>query len=284
MVDVDKIRYSQNTASDKFRNGSSIYTLIDELKDGKKSTTEVPAIEVAFYHGTYISKNNRRLFCFKTAGIKSVGVRIVPLSAISDGQLSAGHLGDVAGQVIIIVSREENSKHVQGARNSSRKETQAIKHIYLGAIEDGEESEKQTAGEETEEMKKQDPPVVVPADFPRTSPRNSETGAIEPDQIYDDECEMKSREQSTLKENLEKAPYDPHEHFICPISLDIMKDPVVASDGQTYERVEIQMWLEKSSISPKTGLELPSKVLYPNVMAKALIGDWRRSLGTFVNM
>ena len=31
--------------------------------------------------------------------------------------------------------------------------------------------------------------------------------------------------------------------FICPITGDIMKDPVIGSDGHTYERSAIEQWL-----------------------------------------
>ena len=31
--------------------------------------------------------------------------------------------------------------------------------------------------------------------------------------------------------------------YICPISGDIMKDPVVDPEGNTYERKEIEEWL-----------------------------------------
>ena len=38
----------------------------------------------------------------------------------------------------------------------------------------------------------------------------------------------------------------------CPISHDIMLDPVSAADGHSYERREITAWLAKHSSSPLT--------------------------------
>eukprot|EP00479_Gromia_sphaerica_P010404 TRINITY_DN4770_c0_g1_i1.p1 TRINITY_DN4770_c0_g1~~TRINITY_DN4770_c0_g1_i1.p1 ORF type:complete len:118 (-),score=11.54 TRINITY_DN4770_c0_g1_i1:77-430(-) len=35
-------------------------------------------------------------------------------------------------------------------------------------------------------------------------------------------------------------------HFICPITHEIMKTPVVLSDGHTYEATAIERWLSKS--------------------------------------
>ena len=53
--------------------------------------------------------------------------------------------------------------------------------------------------------------------------------------------------------------------FNCPISFAPMKDPVVASDGHSYERAEIERWLRGSDRSPITGLPLESTALFPNV-------------------
>ena len=39
-------------------------------------------------------------------------------------------------------------------------------------------------------------------------------------------------------------------HFICPISQCIMKNPVIASDGNTYEESQIKQWMERSNESP----------------------------------
>jgi hypothetical protein len=36
----------------------------------------------------------------------------------------------------------------------------------------------------------------------------------------------------------------------CPISGSVMKDPVLAPDGYTYDRVSISEWLNTKSTSP----------------------------------
>uniref|UniRef100_A0A0E0D2A1 RING-type E3 ubiquitin transferase n=1 Tax=Oryza meridionalis TaxID=40149 RepID=A0A0E0D2A1_9ORYZ len=53
--------------------------------------------------------------------------------------------------------------------------------------------------------------------------------------------------------------------FICPISLEIMKDPQMASDGFTYEAEAIRSWFDRGNIrSPMTNLVLPNLTLIPN--------------------
>lgn len=38
--------------------------------------------------------------------------------------------------------------------------------------------------------------------------------------------------------------------YICPIGLEEMKDPVVASDGHSYDRHNIEKWSQHSKVSP----------------------------------
>lgn len=62
------------------------------------------------------------------------------------------------------------------------------------------------------------------------------------------------------------------EDFRCPISLELMTDPVTVSTGQTYDRVSIQKWLKSGNfVCPKTGEKLRSTELVPNTSLKKLI-------------
>ncbi|XP_051118045.1 U-box domain-containing protein 15 [Andrographis paniculata] len=86
--------------------------------------------------------------------------------------------------------------------------------------------------------------------------------------------------------------------FLCPITMEIMTDPVIVATGQTYERDNIEKWLasdrrtcpktgkvlERDSIEewlasdrrtcPKTGKVLEHVLLTPNVALKNLIVQW----------
>ena len=50
----------------------------------------------------------------------------------------------------------------------------------------------------------------------------------------------------------------------CPITMEIMMDPVVAADGHTYEREPMLKWLKNSCRSPVTNQALPNKTLITN--------------------
>ncbi|KAI3456111.1 hypothetical protein Pfo_012774 [Paulownia fortunei] len=63
--------------------------------------------------------------------------------------------------------------------------------------------------------------------------------------------------------------------FCCPISLDLMQDPVIVSTGQTYDRASITRWMEEGHCTcPKTGQMLVHTRLVPNRALRNLILQW----------
>ncbi|CAA2953871.1 U-box domain-containing 17 [Olea europaea subsp. europaea] len=63
--------------------------------------------------------------------------------------------------------------------------------------------------------------------------------------------------------------------FCCPISLDLMRDPVILSTGQTYDRVSISRWMDEGhGTCPKTGQMLVHSLLVPNRALRNLIMQW----------
>jgi len=61
------------------------------------------------------------------------------------------------------------------------------------------------------------------------------------------------------------------EEYYCPISHCIMFNPVMAVDGNTYEREEIETWLKTHDTSPLQNNILPNKQLTPNKSLKRMI-------------
>ena len=59
--------------------------------------------------------------------------------------------------------------------------------------------------------------------------------------------------------------------YICPITAEIMTDPVTTLDGFTYEREAITEWLRTKDTSPTTGATLESKKLIPNHSLRSII-------------
>ncbi|KAF8408405.1 hypothetical protein HHK36_007556 [Tetracentron sinense] len=67
----------------------------------------------------------------------------------------------------------------------------------------------------------------------------------------------------------------PPEELRCPISLQLMYDPVIISSGQTYERICIEKWFNDGhSTCPKTQQQLSHLCLTPNYCVKGLVASW----------
>ncbi|KVH92441.1 Armadillo [Cynara cardunculus var. scolymus] len=66
--------------------------------------------------------------------------------------------------------------------------------------------------------------------------------------------------------------------FCCPLSLELMTDPVIVASGQTYERAYIHNWIDLGlTVCPKTMQTLGHTNLIPNYTVKALIANWCES-------
>ncbi|KAE8662769.1 U-box domain-containing protein 16 [Hibiscus syriacus] len=65
--------------------------------------------------------------------------------------------------------------------------------------------------------------------------------------------------------------------LLCPVSLELMRDPVVVASGQTYDRESINQWIESGhNTCPKTGQTLAHTNLIPNRALMNLIATWCR--------
>ncbi|EOD27237.1 hypothetical protein EMIHUDRAFT_64467, partial [Emiliania huxleyi CCMP1516] len=67
---------------------------------------------------------------------------------------------------------------------------------------------------------------------------------------------------------------EPPADFICPITTEVMRNPVMAADGHAYERSAIERWLATKSTSPMTGEELQHTCLADHHMLRRMIREW----------
>ncbi|CAH8355387.1 unnamed protein product [Eruca vesicaria subsp. sativa] len=85
-----------------------------------------------------------------------------------------------------------------------------------------------------------------------------------------DKMVTKSSDESKKSDKL-TIPVD----FLCPVSLELMKDPVIVATGQTYERAYIQRWIDCGNLTcPKTQQKLENFTLTPNYVLRSLISRW----------
>ncbi|CAG7882193.1 unnamed protein product [Brassica rapa] len=90
---------------------------------------------------------------------------------------------------------------------------------------------------------------------------------------------MRKMAKSSSLEMLETAVSCPDE-FRCPLSNELMRDPVVLASGQTYDKLFIQRWLSSGNRTcPKTEQVLPHTALTPNVLIRDMISKWCKTVG-----
>ena len=65
------------------------------------------------------------------------------------------------------------------------------------------------------------------------------------------------------------------DEFRCPITMEVMTDPVIGDDGQTYERAAIERALTVSPVSPMTRQRMTVISLKPNYALRSAIQRWR---------
>ncbi|XP_010528570.1 PREDICTED: U-box domain-containing protein 21 [Tarenaya hassleriana] len=70
--------------------------------------------------------------------------------------------------------------------------------------------------------------------------------------------------------------------FQCPISFDLMKDPVIMASGITYDRGSIEKWIESGNKTcPATNTVLKTFEQIPNHAIRKMIQDWCVQMGSF---
>ncbi|XP_076946239.1 U-box domain-containing protein 43-like [Bidens hawaiensis] len=114
--------------------------------------------------------------------------------------------------------------------------------------------------------------------------RKDQAEAIQMDQIIalleraDATCspEEKERKYMNKRTSLGGQPLEPLQSFYCPITREVMVDPVETASGHTFERAAIEKWLaDGSSLCPLTMIPLDNRILRPNKTLRQSIEEWK---------
>merc|ERR1712146_205835 len=101
--------------------------------------------------------------------------------------------------------------------------------------------------------------------------RLEEKRNITRDNIQNLECSNSQNPQQNPQSSERTVP---HEYF-CPITGEIMKDPVSDNEGISYEREAIEEWLRRGNRRSPTHQPLRLSDLRPNIALRKLIEDWQ---------
>ncbi|KAJ0053877.1 hypothetical protein Pint_01474 [Pistacia integerrima] len=90
--------------------------------------------------------------------------------------------------------------------------------------------------------------------------------------------ELKMKKRSLSLKLRETLPCP--EEFKCPLSKELMRDPVVLASGQTFDRPYIQRWLKAGNRTcPRTQQVLSHTILTPNYLIREMISQWCKCQG-----
>tara|TARA_Y100000389_G_scaffold126855_2_gene124199 strand:+ start:16717 stop:17454 length:738 start_codon:yes stop_codon:yes gene_type:complete len=81
------------------------------------------------------------------------------------------------------------------------------------------------------------------------------------------------------QEVLDRIPQEVLNIITCPIGGEIMRNPVVNSVGQTYDRQSIQQWLSRGNRTDPNTRQQITNTLIPNFSIKSLINSYIPQLG-----
>lgn len=80
----------------------------------------------------------------------------------------------------------------------------------------------------------------------------------------------------TKRNSLGSRTLEPLQSFYCPITGEVMMDPVETSSGQTFERKGIEKWFEEGNNNcPLTMTVVDTSILRPNKTLRQSIEEWR---------
>lgn len=80
----------------------------------------------------------------------------------------------------------------------------------------------------------------------------------------------------SITRKLKRRDSDIPDELICPITRELMKDPVKLNDDHTYERSAIEHWLFSGRhTSPLTNLPVSNPILIPDFLAKRKIRSYK---------
>ena len=96
--------------------------------------------------------------------------------------------------------------------------------------------------------------------------------------------DVNGKDAAFVEESAEEPPVQPPSQFVCPITMEVMLDPVILASGHTYDRLSITAWLKTRKTDPMTGMRLRHTEMVPNHALKSAIFEWMEKHGGGVRM
>ncbi|RWV84877.1 hypothetical protein BHE74_00026021 [Ensete ventricosum] len=265
------------------RDGSFPLAAAAEILAREVEAARALALDCGKRNRVYLLLNCRRIVTRLESATREIGraISLLPLasfdlsSAIRD---EAKLLSDsmVRAEFRAAAAEEEILRKVESAiqeHNSDRSYANSLLALIADAV--GIPKNRTALKKEFEEFKEEAAEAKLRKDL---------TEAIQMDQIIallsraDATSSFKEKEVKyhSKRNSLGSQPLEPLQSFYCPITRDVMEDPVETSSGQTFERSAIERWFaDGNTTCPLTMTPLNTSFLRPNITLRKSIEEWK---------
>ncbi|KAH9787358.1 RING-type E3 ubiquitin transferase [Citrus sinensis] len=247
---------------------SAIEILNREIKGAKELTTEC-------------SKRNKVYLLMNCRAIISQALGILPLASLD---LSTDIIEEIEkvcdnmqrAEFRAAIAEEEILEKVESGiqeRNVDRSYANHLLSLIADAV--GISTERSALKKEFDEFK---------SEIENSRMRKDQAEAVQMDQIIalleraDAASSPREKEMKyfSKRKSLGSQPLEPLQSFYCPITRDVMVDPVETSSGQTFERSAIEKWFsDGNNLCPLTMTVLDTSILRPNKTLRQSIEEWK---------
>eukprot|EP00300_Choanocystis_sp_HF-7_P036634 c5249_g1_i1.p1 GENE.c5249_g1_i1~~c5249_g1_i1.p1 ORF type:complete len:269 (+),score=40.67 c5249_g1_i1:42-848(+) len=121
------------------------------------------------------------------------------------------------------------------------------------------------------------PPASYPPPFAQGPPLHCMPNQPPPNQQQPAQTDQFLHGLKHQLKSISVGEIDPDEvpnEFICPITQEIMTNPVIAMDGFSYEQEAIERWFVDHKTSPKTNQPLPNTMTIPNQAMRTMLMEF----------
>lgn len=266
---------SKEKVSDSETFNYAIEVLDREIKDGKKLVQECSKKSKV-----YLLVNCRTVFKRLKHNTSEIS-RALGLLPLATSGLSAGIIEEIkrlcdnmqAADFKAAISEEEILEKIESAiqeKNFDRSYANNLLLLIADAV--GITKERSTLKKELEEFKSE---IENEKDRAETIQMDQIIALLERSDAASSTRE-KELKYLAKRNSLGNQPLEPLQSFYCPITGDVMVDPVETSSGQTFERSAIEEWFaEGNKLCPLTFITLDTLILRPNKTLKQSIEEWK---------
>ncbi|TYJ26861.1 hypothetical protein E1A91_A07G149700v1 [Gossypium mustelinum] len=257
---------------------NAIQILNREIKAAKQLT-----VECSTKSKVYLLMNSRGIVRRLEGTMREIsrGLSLLPLASLELSSAIVVEIGNLCDSMqkaefkAAITEEEILEKIETGIQERNADRSYANNLLVLIAEAVGISTERSALKREFEDFKSEIENVRL---------RKDKAEAIQMDQIIalleraDAASSPKEKEMKyfTKRKSLGSQPLEPLQSFYCPITRDVMVDPVETSSGQTFERSAIEKWFtEGNNLCPLTMTPLDTSILRPNKTLRQSIEEWK---------